>query len=72
MATKKKDDAENAVADDSTCVIKGTKGSKHLVTDKEYENVPGKNANVLIANGHATLVSEEKKKPAETTKGKRL
>lgn len=71
MAKKTTTD-ENAVADDSTCVIKGTKGSKHLVTDKEYENVPGKNANVLISNGHATLVSEEKKKAVEESKGKRL
>jgi hypothetical protein len=56
---KKTDKSTVAVAEKKVCTIKGTKGSKHLVTDKLYENVPSKQANILIEKGHAELVEEK-------------
>ncbi len=59
MAKKNQADG-SAVADNSTCTIKGTEASKHLKAGKEYKNVPGKTANHLIKNGHAELIEETK------------
>lgn len=54
---KKKTDGETSLDPKKKYVIKGTKESKHLVTDQEYVQ-PAAQAAMLIDTKHATLVGE--------------